>query len=460
MAVRFLEGELKFFRAGLFSVTAFFCAASFSFATPELARKSDAFVDSIGINTHFGNSIYTGGNAYADPRIDAELGALGIRRIRDHSWNDEALAKEDGLFNAYGIKATLILGETTRTPTDLVNLLKAHAGYEGIEGLNEPDFNTRSYNGFTDNPATHDYSATKAYQNDMYAAVKGDPFTASRTIYSPAMGSSLNSQYLVPINFDIAAMHSYPSGLEPSNALDTNISRMATLRGSKPLASTETGYYNLPAADVGSIPENVAGKYMLRLYGEYFNRGTTRVYPYELADQGPDTTDKEQNFGLLHFDMSEKPAYVATKNLLNLLKEPNAGNYSPQSLDYTITSASSLASVHHTLLQKADGRFYLMLWQEATSYNRTSETEINVAPISATLSFGNTFGLIRMYLPNDSAAEQALYLSTNSINLNILDKMTVVELSQAPEPGIGLISILMLASLTSRKDRKDAKIPK
>src|SRR2546427_547874 len=130
-------------RRGIFSFAMALClGVPIAFAV-EQAKKSDSFVDSIGVNTHYGNSIYTGGNAY---------------------------------------------------------------------------------------------------QNAMYAAVKGDPLTASRTIYSPAMGTSSNSQYLVPINFDIAAMHSYPSGREPTFNLDTFISQMATLRGSKPLASTETGY--------------------------------------------------------------------------------------------------------------------------------------------------------------------------------------------------------------------------
>jgi hypothetical protein len=45
------------------------------------ARSADAFVESLGVNTHYGNGIFTGGNAYADRRIDAKLGALGIRHI-------------------------------------------------------------------------------------------------------------------------------------------------------------------------------------------------------------------------------------------------------------------------------------------------------------------------------------------------------------------------------------------
>src|SRR5437588_9523692 len=122
-----------------------------SFAAPEAAKPADSFVDSIGVNTHFGNSIFTGGNAYADPRILGELGSLGVRHVRDHSYNDEAIAIIDTLKNTYNIHATLILGETSRSPAQLQSILAAHPGYEAIEGLNEPDFNTRSYLTFTDN---------------------------------------------------------------------------------------------------------------------------------------------------------------------------------------------------------------------------------------------------------------------------------------------------------------------
>src|SRR3954452_12626129 len=345
---------------------------AYSAAAFESAKSADQFVDSIGVNTHFGNAIYTGGNAYADPGIEAKLSELGVRHIRDHSWNDTALGIVDGLYSTYGIRGNLILGETSRTPADLVNLLKDHPGYEAIEGLNEPDFNTRSYNGFMDSPSTNSYPATRAFQNDMYAAIKADPQTQGVTVLSPAMGGSSKSQYLAPISFDIAAMHSYPSAREPTFNLDTNINNMTTLRGSplKPLMSTETGYYNNPV-QFGWIPENLSAKYIPRLYAEYFNRGIDRTYLYELGNQGPDTTDREQNFGLLRFDLSEKPAFTALKNMIDLVEEPGVAPFTPGVLDYALTSSASLSSVHHTLLEKSSGVLYLMLWQDVAVFNRT-----------------------------------------------------------------------------------------
>jgi hypothetical protein len=422
--------------------------ATAAIAAPELARSADAFVDSIGANTHYGNAIYVGGNAYANPAIDAKLAALGIRHLRDHTWNDTGLARIDGLHSAYGIRTNLILGETTRSPAELVGLLKAHPAYEAIEGLNEPDFNTRSYGGFTDNPAANDYSATRAFQNDLYAAIKADAQTQNRLVLSPAMGTAANSQFLPPISFDVAAMHYYSDGREPTFGLDTRIGQMATLRGSpaKPLMATESGYFNQPAAQTGSIPENISGKYLPRLYTEYFNRGIERTYLYELADQGPDLLDREQNFGLLRYDMTEKPAYVATKNLIGLLAEPGA-SFTPSSLDYGIVGGT--AALHHTLLQKSDGTFYLLLWQELPGYNRFMETEIVNPPLSVTLTLNTDVALARTFLPNDSATAIASYLNPDSINLSVPDRMLVVELTTVPEPGV--MGLLPLAWLAARR---------
>lgn len=427
-------------------------------AAPEAARTADRFVDSIGVNTHFGNAIYTGGNAYADPNIEAKLAELGVRHIRDHSWNDTALGIVDSLSANYGIRGNLILGETSRSPADLVNLLKAHPGYEAIEGLNEPDFNTRSYNGFTDSPSTNSYPATRAFQNDMFAAINADPQTQNVTVLSPAMGGSTKSQYLAPISFDVAAMHSYPSAREPTFNLDTNISNMATLRGTpaKPLMSTETGYYNNPV-QFGWIPENLAAKYIPRLYAEYFNRGIDRAYLYEFANQGPDTTDREQNFGLVRFDLSEKPAFTALKNLIDLVKEPGAPSFTPASLSYTLTSSSSLSSVHHTLVQKSDGTFYLMFWQEVPVFNRTTNNnqgaEITNAPISATLTLTTGIAQARLFQPNNSSNPNATYSNPTTISLSIPDQMLIIQLTPTavPEPSSIFLLVATLAMTALRR---------
>lgn len=437
------------------------CAAP-ALAASETARKADAFVDSIGVNTHYGNATYGSANAYGNPALDAKLGALGVRHIRDHTWNDDGLPRVDGLFNNYGVRATLILGETTRSPATLVGILKNHPAYEAIEGLNEPDFAARSYNGFTDVPSSHQYPATRAFQNELYAAVKADPQTQNLPVLSPAMGRAVESQYLTPIGFDVAALHSYAwstSGLTshpPSAGLDTRIGNIASLRGDKPLWSTETGYFNKSSTDTRLVPESVSAKYIPRGLGEFFNRGIDRTYLYELADQGPSTTAREENFGLVRFDMTEKPAYTALKNLITLVKEPAAPNFTPGSLDYTLAlnGAGDLSTVHHTLLQKSDGAFYLMLWQEVGSFDRPSQMIINNPALSVTLSLTQAMNA-STYLPGTSTDPTGAQLNTSSVNLRVPDEVLLVRLTAVPEPGgIALAVTTCLLALSRRARRR------
>jgi hypothetical protein len=436
-----------------------FALASHTFAVVETARRADDFVDSIGVNTHYGNAGNGPGNAYANPALDAKLAELGVRHIRDHTWSDIGLTRVDGLYQTYGIRANLILGETSRSPATLVNLLKQHPAYEAIEGLNEPDIFIRSYDGFTDNPGANQYPATQAFQNELYAAVKGDPQTAHLPVLSPAMSRAVESQHLIPIGFDVAALHAYAwatSGLDsypPSAGLDTRIGNIAALRGGKPLWATETGYFNRSSSDTRRVPESVSAKYIPRGFAEFFNRGIERTYLYELADQGPSTTAREENFGLLRFDMTEKPAYTALQNLIDLLEEPATPDFMPASLDYTLSlnGAGDLSSVHHTLLQKSDGTFHLMLWQEVGGFSRASQTILDNEPISITLSLATAMDA-RTYLPGTSIDPAATQLNTTSLNLNVPDELVIVELSAVPEPASTLfLGVVLLGAVGIRR---------
>jgi hypothetical protein len=445
---------VKHFIFAAVALSVLVCAARTDAATVQ-AKPADAFVESLGVNTHYGNGIFTGGNAYADRRVDAKLAALGIRHIRDHSYNAEGVGFVDNLNALYGIRANLILGETTRSPADLVTLLKAHPAYEAIEGLNEPDFaGNRSYNGLTDSSGTNSYPATKAFQNDMFAAIKADPQLSGVTVLSPAMGRSNRSQFLIPINFDVAAMHSYAwaspatSAREPSAGVDQALSDMSALRGTKPLWATESGYYNQLPTNTKSVPENISGKYTPRLYAEFFNRGIGRTYVYELADQGPDTTAREQNFGLLRFDMTEKPAYTAMKNLIDLVEEPGAASFTATSLAYTITAP---ATVHQTLLQKSDGRFYMMIWNEVLSYDSVNKIDLNVAPVGTTLALqGGPFD-VRIFDPNVSPNPLSTQSSVTALNLMVPDQLMVLELTRVPEPATAGVAVFAVGRLLLRR---------
>ncbi len=424
----------------------------------ETAKSADAFVDSFGVNTHFRN-----GDPYANPAILSDLNDLGFRHIRDNAdqTSVSGFTTIDALNTTYGIKTDFVLGDTFSTPSQLATILHDHPAIEAIEGLNEPDaFGPRSYNGLTDNWSTNDYSATKAYQNDIYSAVKNssDPRVQNVAVLSPAMANTANEQYLPPIGFDVAAMHSYPSNHSPTFGLDTNLSRTSAIAGAAPIMATETGYFTASLA--GGLTEKAQGKLMPRLFAEYFNRGIARTYTYELADEGTNSSDREEDFGLLHYDLTPKPAYTAMKNLVTLIKEPGA-NFTPGSLDYTLSGSTD--KVDHLLLEKSDGTFYLLLWHEIAVYSPNSGQDIPNDDVSVTVNFASAMDQVRLYRPNDSLNALATLTHQTSVNVSVPDYMEVVEITPTvPEPvAIGLSAGgAMFLLRRPKRSRSKAFLPK
>ena len=77
----------------------------------------------------------------------------------------------------------------------------------------------------------------------------------------------------------------------------------------KRVQSTEAGHHNY--IPFGGVSEEADGKYTARTLAEFFRRGIYRTYKYELADGGQ--AGQEGVFGLLHYNLTEKPAFRSNK---------------------------------------------------------------------------------------------------------------------------------------------------
>ena len=382
---------------------------------PKQARSADSFVDSIGVVTHlqYLDTAYGNYNEIIKPRLQE----LGIRHIREGGYqNMEYFNKLKELGNL-GIKSTVTF--FGNPPAEVVSTAKTLKGaIEAVEGPNETDlqhFNFK-YNGkvFPE--------ATREYQKDLYTAIKGDPDTKYLPVLLPSMGWGENAAKLGYLEWgDIGNMHSYPNpGYLPSSDLDWYYMPHARkiAGNTKPLMATETGYHTLTAS---GISETAAGKYVPRLLLEHFNRNVERTYLYELIDEKPDPSNSngELHYGLLRNDGSIKPSYEVVKNLITLLKEPGA-KFSPGSLDYTLSGDTK--NVHHTLVQKSNGEFYLIVWQEVKSWDHTNKKDIAVAERNVTLTLNSVISKAVAYQPINSIT--ALWQST-SPSSGRLDQMTL-----------------------------------
>jgi hypothetical protein len=351
-------------------------------ATPRDAR---AFVDTIGVNTH----LFYDDTAYGNFAMTKQrLQELGVRHVRDSFDPDRRQFFFDRVNNLgqAGIKSTLIAcrmtgnnaWQTDAFVSDAKN--KVRSSLDAIEGVNEPNFS-----GYSDwvNTAQGCQYYLNRYAKD---GTMGAPLT------QPVLGPSATFGGVQELGYigdraDAGNFHPYPGGQAPSGPGYHPLSaRLADVRtfgfnGQQvPVYATETGYHdavNSPS-DHPSVSQKAAAIYLPRLFLENDKAGVARTFTYELVDQfsDPQRDDLESNFGLFESDWSYKPAATALKNTIGLLDSPSASAKQP--LGYTLSNTADPdgsgtgGAVKDRLMQKADGSWWLALWQDSTVYTKGS----------------------------------------------------------------------------------------
>lgn len=366
------------------------------------ARSAGSFVDSIGVNTHFSYSDTIYDSRFGE--VKAKLAALGVRHIREGLMPDrpdqyQHLRELAGA----GVRSTLILGDPDQGPENLEELLATlrtdlQGTVAAVEGPNEFD----SWGGADWQPRLAEY------QRRLYAAVKGDPALASLPVLGPSIVQRRNQAALGDISgtLDYGNFHPYPDGFSPEEGIGDNIERAVGNSGSKPLVATETGYHTTEgwSGEHNAVSEQAMATYIPRLYLEYFRRGVARTFSYELLDEKPGDDDRENNFGLLRNDLSEKPAYTALRNLIAILEDGGPA-FTPGAVSYSL--GGEAADVQSLLLQKSDGSFYLALWRAADVWDPDAQASLEVPAARVTLDFDRQVTSAAAFVPNRSAAAVA-----------------------------------------------------
>lgn len=272
-------------------------------------------------------------------------------------------------------------------------------------------------------------SGTRNYQKEMFAAVKSDTTTKNLPVVLPSMGWGENADKMGKLNSagDYCNLHSYPNiGQPPTIDLDSYfIPHIKNMCDRLPLWATETGYHNTVSHELG-ISEQAAGKYIPRLLLGNFKRNIESTYLYELVNQSSDPNDDQSNFGLLRFDGSPKPAFTTIKNMNSLLKEPGA-KFIPQSLDYEI--AGDKQGIESVLLQKSNGDYYLILWQETRSWDNDTKKDIAVQDKKIKVSLKNSVNKLEVYDPTKSASAQKAETGAKAIDISVPDYPVILRVA-------------------------------
>lgn len=404
--------------------------SSSSAAIPvEVPHSAFDFVNSIGVNTHLNyfDTIY--GNFAL---VERELKSVGIRHLRDgiHLQNSDYNAMLYGRWIQLGnlgvrfdavLDSRSNLGPMSGDLLDDVDTISGHT-IESFEGPNEMDLSNQP-----------DWaSIDRSYQNQIFTSVGSMKDGSSVWVIGPSLASASNSSQLGNISdlMDEGNLHPYPAGQIPSVVFPAQINFETVMCGDKPIVFTESGYHNAinQQGDQPGVSEAAAAKYIPRLFLENFRHGISRTYLYEFMDEKPDPglTNPQLHWGLIRANGSEKPAFLALKDLI---EELNDSTEPATLLPMSWNLSTKDAQIHHLLLQKSNGTYDLVLWQEITSYNLRSHVDIANPAVTATLTLGRQARTVKIYRPATQANPIHTGSDIKSVQLEIPDHPVVVEIA-------------------------------
>jgi hypothetical protein len=149
----------------------------------------------------------------------------------------------------------------------------------------------------------------------------------------------------------------------------------------------------------------------------------------------------------MYNDGRPKPAYGALKNLLTLLADRGAP-FEPGSLSYSLSGTTS--TIRHSLFEKRDGRFYLVLWNDLPVYDPksaggwqgrarrlwervagkdTASRDISNPPVPVSIALEHSPRTIALYAPLRGAVPVSVTNGASSTVVPVPDYPVVVEIT-------------------------------
>ncbi len=346
--------------------------------TQEMPTSADRFVNSIGVNVHLGdaNSVY-GKNM---PLVESLLIESGIKHYRTGGTiGDSTLLEQFHTLAASGVNVDFVVSIYSNTSRLLSFARAIGTGLDSLEGPNEFDLSNEP----------NWWTTLDAYQAQLYPVAQGLHVAA----IAPALTQENHFTQVGNLTSiaDVANMHDYLAGRNPGTGGWGGTDKFGTYGGlewniniahqpivGKWIWATETGYSS--DADPYALPASIESRYALRTLLEHWNAGVTRTYFYELFDEGPEPFS---HYGLVDSGGGPKPEYRAIKRMIAHVSDPGpVFNLTP--LSYSLSG-----NVHHLLLQRRNGTFVLILWDEAQEWNPDTRQPISISPRPVTLTFSN-----------------------------------------------------------------------
>lgn len=404
-------------------------------ATLTRTYMCEAFLDSIGINTHFAhrNTPYTDNFA----RCIEALDTLGIRHLRD----DIVIGRTEPppqferirALAARGYRFSLVfydgLGLGPRTPPERVGDIAAWSGggMEIAEGSNEP-FIVKNRD-----TAPH---ISAEHQRSLYAAVRADPNLFAVKVAGPSyIYGNVAAAENLSAAVDYANVHAYPGMEHPETTgpgeLAKFVAAARSVFGDAPVMVTENGYHTALATGSGHLPisEGMKARYIPRLLLWSFLSGIRRTYIYEFASSfGGADTDPESHFGLLAHDGTSTPAYDAVRNLVRLFS-PYAARGPDRLLGVTVETG--LDGLLTAGFARSDGATLVALWLGIGGWDprvRRPKPDLPGRPVALRVS-GVPRSVSLTSFQDDGSVQETSLIPVQHFEIDVSDRLVVLTIS-------------------------------
>lgn len=396
------------------------------------AYQADSFVDSIGVVTHLS---YTDTPYFtAWPGVYNALQALGVRHVRDgyYDWNPSSpFIEEHQQLAAAGIHTDYVVPYNTSTTAEDIEQFSSGAGdMESLEAPNECDV-----------PGNCGPTAASGIANMI--AFMPTINAAGQQIGVPVLGPSFTQPASYPMAGNIASLmtynnlHVYFGGRNPGSTGWGDLDNEGHAYGcfawwldqanidapNVPSIVTESGYMSYPQTTTPfTLPESVEASYTPRTLLLAYKAGIKRTFLYELLDE-----QSSPGYGLMHNDLTPKPAYLAVQNLIANLWDKGP-SFTPGQLAYSVQGGDS--TLNQMLFQKRDGSFWLVLWLEQSSYDPAAAAPTPVTPQAVTVTMDSAY-----VAPNIGVFDNTGKLNwtsaqpaSSAVPLTVSDQLTIVKI--------------------------------
>jgi hypothetical protein len=366
---------------------------------------SDDFANSFGVNTRFNEQLY----AHQRPAVEALLTELGFRHIRDGSVSYGADGRMflRSLCSRFGIHSSLGLNDTDSDDA-IVRYIRDVPCLDMVEGPNEL------------NGQLNWIPRLAGFLPHVYSLIRNTPAYNGIPVVAPSITRLGDAQLLadkidLSQYVDLGNKHSYPGQRNIGGADGTgargwgasfgpcpkytygsyffNICASQIFTKSRPIWTTETGYTSSPDGEPasaqthgGTIPYDVAAKYLPRLMAYEFMNGIQRTYVMALLDGESGCNGPFSRLGLVAGDcpktdapvtLSPKPPFYALKSLMATVADPGPP-FKPTPLMLKVDTPDPKFQM--LLLQKRSSAYTLVYWIEASDWDVDAGERRNVVP--------------------------------------------------------------------------------